>query len=738
MRAIGRPKLQSKSLIASFCKVSPGAEFEILKEVSPKYPGFSFFKALGDFDIVALGEGDLARNGSSILDPGLSSCQCLTAAKWSDSGYTTPNVSDWIAGWPLLGLIALELDKWLYTIQKPSTSISSVIQYFLACPDLNSESLAFFSGFGQSELFVLVRAETFTTIFDLVHVARSAKYKDIGVGTGDSADYAVFSSTHTVPLISYNEVLLNKEYWKILDSVDASIEISCPPGFESEIGATQLFGDKPTYSRLGQTDILLRLDTVDACNLVEKLIEFRATWTNLSPLLVDTKTSIFFGVKSGARPSQYTIERDDPYPPINATFETDKPFIASRITSISHRLGTASNIRSSYPAVMSMRQLPPRLLGEVENYIECYERGGDPTFPYEGTIIRLLENGEIGLAQRIGASLSPNKGSFFIPAQFADGVLASIFAIENFVSFVFHTFSCSNPNDYNDWPGYVFFSDSCGFQYSEGDIFSLPLEAVTSPIADRINWLTLTHEISHAIFTIFDIDSKEKGVIQESACRVRQSGNMKLEEWEYDRIKDEIFELFANWFDYYHFYDRDLPFYQTSVWRSWDAVPFVHKEQIEYIFRSFAIFVLSELDTYRGALASGKEIEYLNEQWERYEDFSKQHIPEIYEKFGFESCKQRVIDLALDFGGPFSHIAENYRNESFRALINLAYPELGNHIIMIFEGEVIEDEIKNPLLLLRECLRHQQSCRNKNDNSPSAALIFSLRNNVRFLAENDE
>jgi len=282
------------------------------------------------------------------------------------------------------------------------------------------------------------------------------------------------------------------------------------------------------------------------------------------------------------------------------------------------------------------------------------------------------------------------------------------------------------------WKGYVFFQDTIGFQYAHGDVFCLPSSAIFSALSPKCHWMTLTHEISHAIFTVMDIDAKHAEIILEGARRALTYYGESLDNRSIELSQNQFFELFAQWFDYYHFFNEDHDFYQKSIWISWLYVPFVHKDQTEYIFRSFAVFVLRDISALHESVYAVTESDFLKARWRDFISFVRLNLPET-EQISFEEKEDAVLALAADYLFPFSFLALEYRLDSFRHRLNEMPANFQLQIETIFSGAVIPESIANPFLLVREATRRATSGDNESIiRAASAALIFTLRDASHF------
>jgi hypothetical protein len=629
--------------------------------------------------------------------------------------------------------------------RKPLKAMVSLVESSKKFP---ADSFAYFIGFGQSEVLVLQKANKFNKIYEFINLVRTIKYRDIDTlnNSGDSNNLPILASTYTIPLISYNNVIIPENYFLLSGDVTPYIQIKCPPGFEAQILSDNYFSNFRCRSTLGSADVSAHANSnIDASEFIPNLLDFRKRWSETCPELIDTNTTIsFISENTAVDTTTYKVDhqRIPDYSNLNAIskyfgdFEESLPIVAYQVNDLAGKLNSYLRNKLYGPSASVLMYAPLRILGEIELYEENKHDIGEANY-YKGNILQLLDNLENALSQCIESRFPGSLSSTSYFTGFADGVLASIFALDQYAHEIYRIISGCYKN-INYWKGYTFF-DRRGFQHYHGDVFSLPPEAITSVFSPDVNWLTLTHEISHAIFTIIGTNETHSDEIKEAYYRAVDDDSPTQNEFIFSKVRDEIYELFANWFDYYHFYNEDHNFYQISIWNSWDTVPFVNQEKVEYVTRSFAIYSLQDIDEYLMHVCAGTDNKFIIDKWNDYTNYLKDNLPKIHSKYINDSISLDVMSHIQRYFLPLTFILNDSKNPEFKGLVNKGYTSLDKHISLILQGTIIDESddnvIENPFLLIRECTRMLSNDSTLNKSAASCAIIFSLKNRCNFLGE---
>jgi len=404
----GHPlKIASAFFVACFCKVSAGCENDTYEDVSQHHPDAEFFKALGQYDIVAFAPDsgtDLPTSSSHIT-----SCIHLPLVSLACGSYTSPNLPTWLRRAPVAAFVLLELDKFPYFPYKESKltlsisqAISKIIAHFQSSSRWSTENLAFFAGIGQSELIAVVHADNFEDIFGFVSYCRGLTFGAL-LGcdaAGNVNSSRVFSSTHTTPLISYKQVInAVGGFERIRGEVSAHVFVDCPTGLEADIQDSQFFSGARMQSVLGTPDVLINVGSILGGDLIRNLLEFRKC-QSLIPQVTSTTTFLSFDFRF---PKEVPCGRKKlniaAYPTLSKCcpgFDVTESELAARIRAISHGIWSKLIFSSSYPLVARIGNVPIILQSEAAKLQENCGENGDSASQFRGTLINLLEKAEIG------------------------------------------------------------------------------------------------------------------------------------------------------------------------------------------------------------------------------------------------------------------------------------------------------------------------------------------------------
>lgn len=655
--------------------------------------------------------------------------------------YESPDLGQWLADAPLCMFMQLEFDKLLYS----KGSISSIAHHFVDTYQSRKDKskwadIAFYGGLGHAELLAVAKSGDIEPLMKTIHELRAIQYGDVHPAgfenDDDDALLPMLATTQSTPLVSYENVILNKNYESLRGEAHAIISITSPPGLEAAIADDLGVKDAGHWITIGEKDVVVVTEKdVEMSELVEKVIEFRR---NVGPKVssgMTTTTQILCQSFGSVEPSStYKLLHDFDFE-IEQRFSDLQPTVADRIDRLAARLKETFNSRRHYIVASDFRIFADRIRLEISDYIACEDRKKrEQATDTLATIVQWSEQAEIALAQRIHSPATPQTAIAFN----REDSLAPLLGMRYIIDYIFE---CWSELDIGDddmrvaWQGFVYFSDTSYFSMYAGEVISIPHDAAQFPFLPSKNWLPLTHEISHILHSRLDSFADNRGRLHEM-LDIRPDAMSPFER-EGSRYHDRnLSEVIATWFDYYHFYDADYEYFFKYLWLSLLSLPGIRRRISNYHIRTFLLTCMRDEAEFRSAIVSGMEAEYYGEKWQTYlgevEDFSKQTGQSIPLD---EWVGESTIVGARVLGRPALDFVSNNKLEKFRSSVNKAYENLDAHVDSIMNGRIVHDEIENPLLLLRKCYEKSSLVSTEVRDIHSTAFVLSLRNSQRFVSD---
>jgi hypothetical protein len=342
--------------------------------------------------------------------------------------------------------------------------------------------------------------------------------------------------------------------------------------------------------------------------------------------------------------------------------------------------------------------------------------------------------------QRSSATEAYLEGLHFPPFLNEMGISRLVMAATDLPFFAIN--SALGPERGNkEWSGFMLFSQNTPFQEGPGEILSFPSRALYDPVRE---WVTVTHEISHIAYDILSFGGKEKKKIDDLISRLESSA------FPFPEIDDFIFETFAHWFDFSYFYEgKDIDEFLIRLWVGWLKVDNIWRRKLQYLTRSLLMKLWGEYTEFKATKGRKARFQFIEKNLDEMlaqlntgvEGFPKfmEDVPKIIEvdaelKRRFKDYKNILIQNAFYISGllsVFVDFEKHYRSEDLKNRLNPPYANLAKHIDMLQKGQVICEEIPNPVMLL-------QSLGNDGTGKPviispplSMALILSLADDYR-------
>lgn len=724
---------------AHFYDIQAGSEKDALKHLRDR--GYqNVYKALGTYDIVAFSEADamdLPRLYQSIPQAHAS---CTVAAySFKTQNYQSPNLPSYIGRHRLVGFVLLEIaqnddpDSYIGLKQLGSKIAKRIDECAKECDVF----AAIYGGLGRSDIYVLACTKNIVDIWKFTRKIRGLTWSEV-IDDSDSretiAQGPIFSQTHTIPLISYDCIDNSTGAFtvsEIIGETHAAISVICPPGIE---GVVSTYFPKERYTLqgvLGEMDVFIRTNEPASCaDIVADILNFRENCSITHGARVNTATLIASAIEP--RSSTY-ISRPNlkNQPPLEITISQElssrSPRLANRIITIIHRINEHLASGSFQPALKHIVAHVAYLKGLNTEYVHFEESDiADSGYCSESQLQNALENIETALSQRLESRFSSLYSGYSVPLPLGDGVKVPLLAVEKFLSFIFSCWLEQNAEDLSPltWEGYPVFSDSFGFQLREGEAFFLPATSLYDCAADEGNWLTLTHEVSHAIYArlgVLDINEEQFQSLLDTSFKNTPLDN-KID------FFDFLNELFTHWYDYIHFYAGDIDEFLRMIWGSWKKLPVVHRNISEYYLRSYLIYLYSnqeDLPTLSNDYRD-QASDFARKKWSEHMEKLKKIVPSAFTFVALEELQDQAeyfCETGLRFLSAVGIFYKNYENIAFRDAINKPYANIEDHVQSILQGTPISEEIPNPYLLVKKVII---TLRNSNCISSGASVALAL------------
>jgi len=288
------------------------------------------------------------------------------------------------------------------------------------------------------------------------------------------------------------------------------------------------------------------------------------------------------------------------------------------------------------------------------------------------------------------------------------------------------------------WYGFLFLDLSEGYRIiDQGELIAVPYK----DIFRFLNWITLSHEVSHGYYVRIEFEVLEKDYLRNM---LPSFGKDKSEKESYFKTywRDTIFELFAHWFDYKHFFNSELDFYTWSIWRTHLEITRVHQFKLEYWARSLFIRIshfwedlkpkMDDIDQRFPRIEDYKKnmCKFFQIELKKVGDFIELKFPDRYPEISLNDDEMAEVTKKLfDYYDLCRIFEENYTNKDIIDKINKKYQRLDRDISSIQSGKVVTRKIENPFLLIREILKYYYENQSISVDPPdevTVALIFSF------------
>ena len=692
-------KLGKDALLVSFMRVKVGKEFDLVNKISegrrkPFYPP-SYFTCYGQYDLVELqmidsfeGIPNVPTN-SDILD-------CEFSLFYSIEGFSIP-VHTWTADFPVLVLALLnihpEFEK-LWTFDIEYSLISFIKQKFPKTSNI-------FLSLGRSEIFLILGGDGFGGLFS--EISNLRQNLRVGEIMKDSRRQdpriPIFTSSTSFPIISHS-IFHSNSNERLSGNVLPRVNVMCEPGCEHVAVSKKPPSCSRAYNIYGNYDVALIWDKpVKLSQFWKELTDFRQSMIGTEGIIA-TQTNLYGQeiIQEDTRPaeipkfkkSQPTYHFNDP----GFLEKTDLLDTLRRdqlIEFIMH-LNTCLGRSDSSFVFTDMIRITRSIEWAINELRTADEVKRDSIFSLISEIIDLGNNGLYQRYAGLETRFEPFKP---LPFPFLRGINAYITAASSIPCFIIKSLYPELPV-HDAWDGFVLFGLSYSYQLLPGRIISYPASTLTRPIED---WWGISHEVAHAFYHISHFYEKELPQdVKDHLEAVPAARTFKF--------SIDIEELFANWFDFSYIFRGDKNRYFPIIWKSWLRWERISRYRLDYLGRSFVIFLCTDLDGFFKARTEGNIEEYLRNAYSEMINLIISKIPS-FKEFAAEIPAGEITGLPHLYTALYPLLVFLQRTYLKKEVFERMHPfysekSLKDHIECLEQGIVITDNVPDVLELLHK------------------------------------
>lgn len=752
-----------KGFLIKLIRTRVGEERKLVKDLKIDKPSSFFFKMLGSFDILEI--APLSRLQEAVpfnTDERILSINSFLA--YSVEKKSAKSLVRFFneAINPAVVIAKLHESLFIKRGLKGLTQVASILADSLE-KGAEGKILPFVS-LGNHEIILWVQLEDLSKVFSYVEKIRGLKIEEV-IPSFDKQNKkkSVIVNTTTIPLISYQNVIEPLKLNLLKGKVSPIVKIKCAPSHEKQLAS--LLPPK-SFDVLGTTDLLcLWSKPITLKALVKFILTFRDDAPRNSVL--NTNITLHSQVPLTKKIASSPTELSGPTTPaifsrlgllekVNGINQFLICEISNIVSLINTQIGNRAFDQGSYEIVYSLLKYLNGLLVAYKESLDKKDR----------VHINRLENRLMAYANYIRISVNQqfsNKGySDYSESGVIPSLASSLFRITKAISLIpeqlFGLISKSSipekllnksekdrdlqytREEYSlPWIGFLFLDLSEGYRIiDEGEIISVPYRDVF----DFLNWITLSHEVAHGYYVRIEFpileDEYFKKILPAVSSKIENETRSNFIFY----VNDSTFELFANWFDFRHFFNGDLEFYLWSIWRTYIKIPRVHTFKLDYWGRSLFVALCAEWGEVNQKMGEiyhkpYSDIEYMQNVQNLFMEKFLVLYNKIKSRFKNEFYTISLNDHEMTFVCNIAYrniylckiLEEKYINSDLISSVNRRYKNLDRDINYITSGRIITSEIKNPFLLLREVLRYyynEKRFDGQVDDHITTAFIFSF------------
>jgi hypothetical protein len=724
----------------SLFRTAVGQEFEIIRRLkrSPLARDSIFFGAYGYFDLAAIHcLSDLSTPSLLPLD-----CDIVEAAPFrffaDNANEPKANFLRSLKIWKTAIAVFFKIAPSIFS-RAPNEIRWQTAQLVRE----NFKGSHVFFGLGFSEIFLLFGGDDLPAMLNKVTNFRYAPQKEKAfkrqlqiAGT----DY-FFVKSATFPFVSYENIHRKHKFHLLKGEMYPVVTVSCDPASEGPL-VKQLPPEMEVRNSYGDTDLViywkerkvLVSEFAKALTKIRDLAEpigsVQKTTSYLETPALQQDTNLFAANKTTERPERLSKSAAATFGLIDAL---EPQSLRASVTDLWLRLMPClsnPHLESGYLDMANTFKFIKQILDEIAAPKTTKLRNRDARF--ELTLV--CDLARIAINQRYAGLETHPETLAHSQSPILSDIRSMISAASCQPRFIFSNIFPNVPAE-QVWSGYVIFGTTYSHQWYPQDILALPAVALYDPISE---WWKTTHETAHAVYRLLKLQQRTPKKIYRLVDRVY--GNTTRS------TTQTLQELFANWFDWRHTFNRDTSFFLEVIWKSWLEIPIVWRKKSQYLTRTFTIFLAQDLQNFHRVSERGNNeliIKYIPAQWKCFTTSITQNLPE-FKSYISQITKDELSEI---FGDCVWLIPAVYFYDSKLEIVcqiqglgkrlNPPYPKLAQHLQSLESGMVITDPIPNPCRLQVELLRcsrnnHHMSFRTQ------AAFVFSLENSYLLAATGSE
>ena len=723
------PSIASWGIELSFLRTTLASEFRVVGRLkrNSELAGVRFFATYGYFDLTCVKVLDSLLAPSALtLDSDIT--ESATFRFVSPSSDSSPKkFSNALDKWDAAVAVFLKI----HPLHVETSPIAARWRFARKIAEQLTGAFVF-CGFGTCELLVMLGGRDLPRLLKLVTAMREPDNRNplYSLRRSLRSRAPLFAATSTFPLISYERVHRVKAYGRLRGKIEPAVSISCDP--ESELLIASKYESLRVLNVYGRHDLVLTWPTPIATSEFARTINKMRTEWAAAGCVVHTTSYLETNRERQNAPPLKRKRTKILSRPLKLDTELHKetlrqvqpPGLRAAITDVALRLYACSRdwkIGTHYADMQNtFEYLQQTATKVIEKKAPEHHRNKDR---FELTNIVDLARRAI-LQRHAGLETRPELLAYAESPLLCD-IRLLVAAATCIPYFIFDNLMPGRKAE-QTWPGYVlFFGDSP--RWLRQNILALPASAIFDPIRE---WWKITHEAAHAVFTILELEGRLGPRFDKIQQYIQKHVRTGI------KATRMITEVFANWFDWNYVFQRDTDLYISTIWGSWLGQPAVFSNAPQYLTRSIAILLASDLDVFAEMRQRGRRksflVPYLRRKFEKVgRIISKHDAGSDYMRRIDQPREEMIYDL-LERLHPFLFWLEHFF-ESDCNLVGLKgrlcppYSQLGEHSKMVSKGQVVLQRIPNPCQLHLSLLSGYPP---KTALATEAAYVFTLANAV--------